>query len=147
MPDNGPYRPDYKLKEYIMRRSILQISLCLLCLAAAVTTAWAQWPTIEKPEVDPIESITRFPEGYLDYMDGKRRNAGGAGLVYIWPDVVKRAKHYRDMLDSEGPAALARAMVDAYPSDNASKHGTAFLQAVLRLKNRFNSNSTSSASL
>jgi hypothetical protein len=99
----------------------LLLGVACLCAFAAEQGAGAEagWPTIETPEVDPISSITMYSEDYLDWMDQCRRGAGGAGLVYIYPEAARRARHYRDMLDNEGPAALAKAMVAAYPSDKA----------------------------
>ncbi len=99
------------------RTLLLTASLLIIGLFGPMA---ADWPVVERPETDPIASISTYPEDFLDYMDAKRRNAGGAGLVYIYPDAVKRAKHYRAMLDEQGPAAFARAMVRAYPSDEAT---------------------------
>jgi hypothetical protein len=105
-------------KEIDMTRTLLLIaSILIICLVGPMV---ADWPAVEHPKVNPIASISRYPEDFLDYLADKRRKAGGAGLVYIYPEAVERAKHFRAMLDEQGPGAFARAMVDAYPSDEAT---------------------------
>ncbi len=93
--------------------------LCVSLMIGLVGVSHAQWPTIDLPEKDPIGSITTYSEAYLDWMDNERRTAGNVSVIAIFPDVVKRGKFYDDMLQKEGPAALAKAMVEAYPNDNA----------------------------
>ncbi|MFW6303045.1 MAG: hypothetical protein ACOC2L_00365 [Candidatus Sumerlaeota bacterium] len=81
--------------------------------------AQAQWPTIELPETDPISHVTMYPEDYLDWMDNERRTAPSISIMALYPKVVERGKFYDDMLQKQGPAALAKAMVEAYPTDDA----------------------------
>ncbi len=78
-----------------------------------------QWPEVEHPEVSPIAGITTYPEDYLDWMMDERRFAGNTSIIAIYPEAIERAHHYDDMLQNEGPAALAKALVDAYPAEDA----------------------------
>lgn len=78
-----------------------------------------EWPKIDRPDVSPIAEITTYSEDYLDWMDELRRNAGPTSIIELYPKAMDRAKHYRDMLDNEGPAPLAKAMVAAYPENGA----------------------------
>jgi hypothetical protein len=97
-------------------------AILTVALFAALLTQplLGDWPEVQHPETDPIASISQYPEDFLDYMDKCRRSGGSAGMVYIYPEAVKRAKHYREMFDNQGPAALAKAMVEAYPTDDAT---------------------------
>jgi hypothetical protein len=78
-----------------------------------------QWPTVEHPEKDPIGPITNYTEDYLDWMENVRRTAGNLSVFAMYPGVVERGKHYHQLLETQGPAALAKAMVEAYPTENA----------------------------
>ena len=77
------------------------------------------WPTIETPEQDPISGITNYSQDYLDWMLEQRRDPGNTSVFALYPGVIERAKYYVGLMESEGAAALARAMVDAYPTDEA----------------------------
>jgi hypothetical protein len=78
-----------------------------------------EWPSIELPEQDPIAGITNYPEAYLDWWDQERRTAGNTSVYTVFPGVVDRGTHYHELLESDGPAALAKAMVEAYPTKDA----------------------------
>ncbi|MFP4580521.1 MAG: hypothetical protein ACLFQ6_07320 [Candidatus Sumerlaeia bacterium] len=99
-------------------KNVFVMVVCLVCVVALGASA-ADWPTIDLPEKDPIGDITLYPEAYLDWMDNERRTAGNTSIMAMYPEVVKRGRHYDDMLTKEGPAALAKAMVEAYPTENA----------------------------
>jgi hypothetical protein len=105
--------------------SVASVAVCFCALAqedaadVEIPPVRVQWPTADHPEVSPIAGITTYSEDYLDRMDKIRRAAGSASIIELNPKAMDRAKHYRDVLDNEGPAALAKAMVAAYPEDGA----------------------------